>query len=74
MAPEVLTKSKEGGYGKVVDVWSMGVILFILLSGQHPFDESNGNVLELIKTASFNFEDACWNEISPEGFFLLIPF
>ena len=35
MAPEMLT---GGAYNEAIDVWSLGVILFILLGGYHPFD------------------------------------
>ena len=34
-APEMFEKT---GYGKEVDMWSLGVILYIILSGRHPFD------------------------------------
>lgn len=34
IAPEVLT----GDYGKECDIWSYGVVLFLVLSAQYPFD------------------------------------
>eukprot|EP00736_Rhodelphis_marinus_P010757 Rmarinus@m.21704 len=43
-APEML-QTEDGlapGYGKSIDVWSVGVILFILLSGKQPFKEGEG--------------------------------
>jgi calcium/calmodulin-dependent protein kinase I len=41
-APEVLS---EKSYGKEVDLWSIGVITFILLGGYPPFTEENEQIL-----------------------------
>jgi calcium/calmodulin-dependent protein kinase I len=63
VAPEIL---REVPYGKEVDIWSIGVILYILLCGYPPFYHQEPTVLfELIKNGDFRFEDDFgWAEIS----------
>ncbi|KAI8379358.1 kinase-like domain-containing protein, partial [Radiomyces spectabilis] len=63
VAPEVL---KQKGYGKPVDLWSVGVIMFTLLSGYTPFwGEDQATLFECILSGRYEFDDAYWSEISP---------
>mmetsp|Transcript_4013 Transcript_4013/g.7750 ORF Transcript_4013/g.7750 Transcript_4013/m.7750 type:complete len:463 (-) Transcript_4013:266-1654(-) len=62
VAPEVL---KGGGYGKAVDLWSVGVILYILLCGFPPFYNENTSMLfEQIMEGDFDFPSPYWDDIS----------
>jgi len=70
VAPEILTKAEKEGYGKAVDMWSLGVILFVLLGGYAPFeDDPNGGVklFEKIKKAKYSFNPKYWNHVSEEA-------
>jgi len=69
VAPEVLGLQ---GYGKEVDLWSLGVILYILLCGFPPFqngvEEDNLPLLyKQIISCKYDFSDPAWEIISNEA-------
>jgi len=62
VAPEVLTGE---GYGKEVDNWSIGCIIYILLSGNYPFtQDTKKELFEAIKQGNFDFPSPQWDDIS----------
>jgi len=65
VAPEVLLQKP---YGKSCDIWSIGVVAFILLSGTPPFyEEDNFALFESIKQCKYEFDEDDWKHISPEA-------
>ena len=58
-APEVI--SSQGGYGKGVDVWGLGVVLYVLLSAQPPFEEEG--LYEQILAGDYDFDED-WDHVS----------
>jgi len=64
-APEVL---KNEPYDKAVDMWSLGVILYILLCGFPPFyHEQTPQLYKQIKKGEYDFPDPYWTGISAEA-------
>ena len=64
VAPEVL----EERYGLECDLWSAGVIMFMLLSGSPPFeDESDNKIFMKIMECNYSMEGPVWDQISKEA-------
>ncbi|KAJ2997941.1 hypothetical protein HDV02_005036 [Globomyces sp. JEL0801] len=65
VAPEVLRKK---GYGPQVDMWSLGVITYILLCGYPPFfDLNNAELFKKIMAGKYQFDRPWWDKISETG-------
>ena len=64
IAPEVLKKN----YDEKCDLWSIGVIMFILLTGEPPFNGSNDEeILQNVKNGYVDFSTSIFQEISDEA-------
>ncbi|OMJ92407.1 hypothetical protein SteCoe_4854 [Stentor coeruleus] len=64
VAPEVL----QGYYNEKCDIWSCGVILYLLLSGRPPFyAKSHEEILEKILKGHYSFEEPEWDEVSNDA-------
>lgn len=65
LAPEVFIDSE---YTEALDMWSVGVTIYFMLSGRHPFEaEYQLEQIELIKEAKVAFEGEQWEDISEDA-------
>ncbi|XP_078799234.1 serine/threonine-protein kinase D3 isoform X2 [Oryzias latipes] len=63
LAPEVL---RSKGYNRSLDMWSVGVIVYVSLSGTFPFNEDE-DINDQIQNAAFMYPPNPWKDISEEG-------
>ena len=63
LAPEVISSS---GYNRSLDMWSVGVIMYVSLSGTFPFNEDE-DIKQQITNAAFMYPRQPWASISLEG-------
>ncbi len=68
LAPEVLYPDilKQQGFNRALDMWSIGVIVYVSLSGQFPFNEEV-DIEDQIKNAQFMYPAKPWAEISKQA-------
>lgn len=68
-APEVLrrrhTVAGRGRYGKQADMWSVGIVLYVLLSGVPPFDVNES--IDVVADAKIEFPDPEWENVSQDA-------
>ncbi|XP_029902588.1 serine/threonine-protein kinase D3 isoform X2 [Myripristis murdjan] len=67
LAPEVL---RSKGYNRSLDMWSVGVIVYVSLSGTFPFNEDE-DINDQIQNAAFMYPSHPWKEISAEAIDLI---
>eukprot|EP01138_Halocafeteria_seosinensis_P008705 gb/GECG01008898.1/.p1 GENE.gb/GECG01008898.1/~~gb/GECG01008898.1/.p1 ORF type:complete len:658 (+),score=55.78 gb/GECG01008898.1/:1-1974(+) len=68
-APEMRGRGET--YGRSADIWALGVILFIVLSGYHAFDpEGKGQkerIIDAVLRNQWSFGDKCWRRVSSDA-------
>eukprot|EP01013_Petalomonas_cantuscygni_P015921 TRINITY_DN32846_c0_g1_i1.p1 TRINITY_DN32846_c0_g1~~TRINITY_DN32846_c0_g1_i1.p1 ORF type:complete len:331 (+),score=31.20 TRINITY_DN32846_c0_g1_i1:111-1103(+) len=68
VAPEVIRSGRSGAYTNAVDMWSVGVIAFVVLSGAWPFyDQRQSRLYELIERGEYSMPADPWDRISAEA-------
>lgn len=66
-APEVIEAKTKGDYTALCDVWSLGVVAYVMLSGKVPFTGSRMRMLTQMKHARIPFNGPPWDRVSPQA-------
>lgn len=63
ISPEVL----NGNYGKECDIWSLGIVLYLLITGKYPFDgNSRAELFAKIQKGTFTFPESVTKKVTPD--------
>lgn len=75
IAPEIVRLSYDAKcqyYDEKCDVWSSGIIMYIMLSGSPPFDgKTTKEIIQKVAGGEISYEDKVWKSLSPEGMFAM---
>jgi len=68
MAPELIMNMRGGNVkcDQSIDIWSIGIVVYMMLSGFHPFDHStkaNQNIMNRILSGKFDFPAPQWDSV-----------
>jgi len=66
MSPELILKQPSDFKS---DVWSLGIVLFSMMTGKHPFEKKNETKKQFLRNIAFkalDFKGEIWQQISPE--------
>jgi serine/threonine protein kinase len=64
VAPEII---RGDPYGVEVDIWSLGVVSYILLCGCPPFQEESSRIFDQIQAGAYDFHEEHWSRVSPSA-------
>merc|ERR1719456_1735547 len=66
-APEVIDSRDRKAYSEACDLWSMGVLTYVMLSGKPPFWGSRGQHLKAAQAERYPFRDDPWDKMNPDA-------